>query len=101
MDERFEPTDVEVRREEGVTITYADGHVATFDLITLRQGCPCAECRSLRERGTDVWPRPHSPSPLRIEHAEYHGAWGLGITWNDGHSTGIFPFEALRRISEV
>jgi prepilin-type processing-associated H-X9-DG protein len=101
VDERFEPTDVEVRRDEGVTIIYADGHVATFDLMTLRRGCPCAECRSLRERGADVWPRPHSPSPLRIEHAAYHGAWGLAVTWNDGHSTGIFPFEALRRLSEV
>lgn len=100
VDERFEPTDVEVRRDEGVTITYADGHVATFDLMTLRLGCPCAECRGLRERGVEVWPRPRSPRPLRIDDAEYHGAWGLALTWNDGHSTGIFPFEGLRRLSD-
>ncbi|MBT5139221.1 MAG: DUF971 domain-containing protein [Acidimicrobiaceae bacterium] len=24
----------------------------------------------------------------------------MNITWNDGHSTGIYPFENLRRWSE-
>ena len=38
--------------------------------------------------------------PLRIDDANLHGAWGLAITWNDGHATGIFPFEALRRWDE-
>jgi DUF971 family protein len=38
--------------------------------------------------------------PLRIEDANLHGAWGLLIAWNDGHATGIFPFESLRRWDE-
>ena len=42
VDERFEPATTEVRRDEGVTITFQDGHVAEFDLLTLRAGCPCA-----------------------------------------------------------
>lgn len=100
MDERYEPADVEVRRDEGVTITYQDGFVASFDLVTLRTGCPCATCRSLRDAGRPAWPSPRSPQPLRIEHAEFHGAWGLKITWNDGHAIGIFPFESLRRWHE-
>ena len=92
--------DIVVKRDEGVTITFSDDMVAQFDLMQLRLGCPCAECRSMRERGQDVWPRPHSPLPLRIDDAKFHGAWGLAITWNDGHSTGIFPFESLRRWAE-
>ena len=32
--------------------------------------------------------------------ANLHGVWGLVITWNDGHATGIYPFETLRRWSE-
>ena len=63
-------------------------------------GCPCAACRSLRDRGEQAWPRPASPQPLRLTDAALHGAWGLQLTWNDGHATGIFPFEALRRWSE-
>jgi DUF971 family protein len=37
---------------------------------------------------------------LRIEDAQLHGAWGLNLVWNDGHRTGIYPFDALRRWSD-
>ena len=100
MDDRYEATDLEVKRDAGVTITFADGHVAQFNLMEIRLGCPCATCRSLREQSEDVWPRPGSPVPLRIDDARLHGAWGINITWNDGHSTGIYPYETLRRWSE-
>jgi DUF971 family protein len=80
-----------------VTVTYYDSYVAQFDLVGLRQGCPRATCRNMRERGEGSWPRPDSPRPLRVEHAELHGAWGFKFTWNDGHDAGIFPFELLRR----
>ena len=100
MDDRFEPHAIDVVKDEGVTLTFRDGEVARFDLMSLRLGCPCATCRSLRDQGEDVWPRPGSPTPLRIENAELHGAWGLQVTWNDGHATGIFPFESLRRWSD-
>ena len=96
MDERYEPTDIDVDREKAVTVTFQDGRVTCLDLMTLRRGCPCAGCRSLRDQGQTVWPRADSPTPLRIEDAALHGAWGLAITWNDGHATGIFPFELLR-----
>jgi len=100
VDERYEPANIDVDRAAGVTMTFVDGYVAEFSLLSLRQGCPCAACRGLRDQGELAWPRPNSPTPLRIENAELHGAWGLAITWNDGHSTGIYPFESLRRWSE-
>ena len=96
MEERHQPGPIEVKRDSGITITFEDGYVATFDLMTLRLSCACAECRGLRERGLEVWPQPKSPLPLRIDDAELHGAWGIRIVWNDGHGTGIFPFVALR-----
>jgi DUF971 family protein len=97
VDERFEPADIDVQRDASVTVTYRDGATARFYIEALRLGCPCATCRGLRDQGTVVWPRPGAPRPLRIEAAALHGAWGLAITWNDGHATGIFPFDALRR----
>jgi len=100
VDERHQPESINVSKDSAVTVTYLDGYVAQFELVSLRQGCPCATCRDLRERGQDSWPRPNSPVPLPIEHAERHGAWGLNITWNDGHATGIYPFDALRRLSD-
>ncbi len=100
MDARFEPLDVTVKRDEGITIVFADDHVATFSLVDVRLGCPCADCQVARGKGQPGWPLPHSPIPLAITDAEFHGGWGLGITWNDGHSTGIFSFQLLREWSE-
>lgn len=97
MDTRNEPEAIEVTRDEGVVMRFVDGYEARFTLLALRQGCPCASCRGLRDQGELAWPRPNSPTPLRIEDASLHGAWGLAIRWNDGHSTGIYPFESLRR----
>ncbi len=96
-DARFDAETIEVVKHEGVTVTFADGEVARFDAVGLRRACPCATCRTLRARGEEAWPRPGAPIPLHIDDAELHGAWGLALTWNDGHTTGIYPWESLRR----
>jgi prepilin-type processing-associated H-X9-DG protein len=96
VEARYQPRLIDVARDEGVTITFHDGHVARFGLARLRAACPCAECRGRRERGEPAWPRSGSPARLRIEDAHRHGAWGILLVWNDGHATGIFPFRSLR-----
>ena len=98
--ERYEVADITVAREAGVTVRYADGHECTFGLEELRRACPCAGCRGARDKGESPWPTPRSPLPLSITDAQLVGAWGLGITWNDGHATGIFPWESLRNWCE-
>ena len=94
------PQSVEVQRESGVSVVFADGHRCRFELQELRANCPCAGCRSQRDRGEQAWPRPGSPAELRIDTAELMGNWGLGISWSDGHSTGIYPWDILRRWCE-
>jgi DUF971 family protein len=90
------PKTVDVDRAVGLTLGWEDGTTTRVDLESLRRGCPCAECRTRRERGQPVWPVPSSPRPLRIVDAELVGGWGLGVTWNDGHRTGIYSWALLR-----
>lgn len=97
MEDRFQVRDVTVDRANGLTVVFGDGAEGRYTLSELRLNCPCAECRGARDQGRDPWPRPSSPLPLAIADAHLHGAWGLGVEWNDGHSTGIYPWEALRR----
>jgi DUF971 family protein len=95
-----EVADVTVERTVGVTVEFVDGRSCSFGLEELRQACPCAGCRGARDKGEVPWPTPRSPLPLSITDAQLVGAWGLSITWNDGHATGIFPWDALRRWCE-
>jgi DUF971 family protein len=95
-----EPAAIDLDRERGLTIAWDDGMVSHYELEELRVNCPCAECRGLRERDQAVWPTPTSPTPLRAEGAELVGAWGLTISWNDGHGTGIFTWDVLRAWSD-
>ena len=95
-----EPAHVDLERDSALTITWDDRRVTRFDLEELRVNCPCAECRGLRDRGEQAWPRPTSPHPLRAEDAELVGAWGVSLRWNDGHTTGIFTWDTLRAWSD-
>jgi DUF971 family protein len=90
--------DVQIERERAMTVEFEDGAVCEFPLADLRKACPCASCRQPREMG-----RKRSPvglqfaSAVTVASAELVGAWGISITWSDGHSTGIYPWASLRR----
>ena len=74
-------------------LEFDDQVSGTIPLSELRGACPCATCRAARQAGRSVVPTlGNEPS---VSDAELVGAWGLGITWDDGHATGIYPFEAL------
>ena len=98
MNDAGVPLAVDVDRTRGVRLTWDDETVTDVDLETLRQRCPCAECRNCREHGQAVWPTASSPRPLRIDDAEIVGGYGLSVTWNDGHRTGIYSWELLRSV---
>ena len=101
MDPQTAAEDITVKRDEYVEVVFGDGRSCRFELLELRLNCPCATCRGMRDEGIDPWPAPASPRPLRVEGAQLVGAWGLGLAWNDGHGTGIYPWDALRRWCEA
>ena len=83
----------------GLTLQWADGSTAQFDLDELRRNCPCAECRGVREQGRSP-DRADAPEPLTAVDAELVGGWGLSIRWSDGHETGIYAWSILRAWSD-
>jgi DUF971 family protein len=99
MDHEPAPATIDVNREQGITLTWPDQAVTRLGLEELRVRCPCADCRGRRDHGQPVWPLPGSPQPLRVVDAELVGAWGLSLTWNDGHGTGIYSWSLLREWS--
>ena len=85
------------RRDDGLLVEWDDrGHLFAYPARPLRLACPCAEC--VEEMSGRRLLDPHSvPSDVRPVSVALVGAYGLRIVWSDGHSTGIYTFETLRR----
>lgn len=89
--------------ERKLVIRWQDGAVCDYPLSHLREACPCVECRG----GHENMGRQSDPdhilvlSPARsyaIERIEFVGTYALQPFWDDGHHTGIYTFEYLRRL---
>ena len=96
QDPRFLPTGVKAPHGARVMeITWGDGHVANLPHATLRGYCPCAHCQG---HGGEIKLVPGGDLDLR--EIETVGNYGLGLTWGDGHSTGIYTFRYLRALCQ-
>jgi DUF971 family protein len=94
-----DPARIAVSKSRGVTIDWRDNHRSRYELKYLRERCPCAACAGPRPAQPEVASAfPIYPPALRIEGVEPVGNYALRIVWSDGHSTGIYSFEHLRRI---
>ena len=85
------------RRDDGLLIEWdAAGHRALFPARALRLSCPCAECveEMSGRRLLDPAAIPEDVRPLELHLV---GAYGLRVRWSDGHGTGIYTFDRLRR----
>lgn len=100
MNPAFSPAEV-APTEDGsqLRIRWKDGHVSEYPPRFLRLKCPCAGCveemsgRPLLDPDTV----PDDVHPLGIR---YVGRYALQFDWSDGHRTGIYPFDMLRKLDE-
>jgi DUF971 family protein len=88
-----------VKRVSGLQtdIFWNDGHVSSYATWYLRENCPCASCvEELTGRRMIV----QGSIPGNLERTDVHpiGNYALGFTFSDGHYTGIYTFDFLRRI---
>jgi DUF971 family protein len=97
-----DPEHIAISKSRGIQIDWKDGHKSDYQLVYLRDHCPCAGCTGAH--GTA--PRPKSgenPFPLfqprlKMESVEPVGNYAIRIIWNDGHSSGIYSFAHFRHI---
>ncbi len=79
-----------------VNIVWKDDHHSTYKYWDLRVICPCAGCvdELSGQRTLDVNSVNKSIYPIK---SSYVGNYALQITWSDGHDSGIFAFQNLRK----
>lgn len=78
-------------------IEWEDGHVSVFIPRQLRMHCPCAGCVD-EMTGRRILTEAMVPEGIYPAAIEYVGRYALQFHWSDGHDTGFYPFEMLRRI---
>ncbi len=83
-------------------IDWTDGKSILYDPIQLRQHCPCATCNSERAQASAAGKVPESSGvPVMITGMEPTGNYAYKITFSDGHSTGLFTLEFLRKLGDM
>ena len=86
------PEAIENHAAQGVlALRWPDGREARVTHARLRAACPCSGCRALRRAGEHV----AVDATVRLADIEPVGAYGLNLTFSDGHRRGIYPFEML------
>ncbi len=103
------PAKVRVALTEGtgLSIDWKDGHRSHWTFPFLRDACPCATCHEEREktgrRPGELRPAPKQLLPIytppaRPLEALPIGRYALKFKWADGHESGIYSWDFLRRL---
>ena len=99
---RLEPKNIQQIGNE-LAIQWNDGLESFLDLEFLRRACPCAACGGEPDVLGNI-DRPdvrYSPESFALVGFELVGGYALQPRWRDGHSTGIYSFTYLRRLSQA
>jgi DUF971 family protein len=82
-------------------IAWGDNHTSFHHLYVLRKFCPCAACQKDRDpAGGDVLLPVLQPGQNELREIRPVGNYALQFIWGDGHNTGIYTYEFLRKLCE-
>lgn len=104
------PTHLDLKKDRGLTIAWPDGATSYYSIAYLRRMSPSADMRELR---TQMERNPLTVLPsstfadgsggggasgLVALSAELVGNYAIKIVFSDGHATGIYSWDYLRKI---
>jgi DUF971 family protein len=100
-----EPEHIAISKSKGIQIDWKDGHHSKYTLAYLRDECPCASCTGAHgttpqksDYSVSASPFPMFKPTLKMLNVEPVGHYAFRIEWSDGHNTGIYSYDHLRKI---
>ncbi len=101
----YKPTNLSLNADGDLLIDWSDGKTRHYKVSLLRDNCPCATCREKRKEQPAVELLPvlaiEEAQPLKIADMKPVGTYAYGITFSDGHDSGIFTLERLFEMGEA
>lgn len=94
------PIDVAVfTKSRQLQLEWSDGHRSTYDWEPLRWACPCAVCSGeWGQPGQLAFVNKLTPEQTTLTALIEVGNYAVQPVWQDGHDTGIFAFDYLRKV---
>ena len=85
-----------------LAIRWDDGGEDFIPLERLRRGCPCAGCKGEMDILGNVYKnqeKPFAPNSFELVRISNVGGYAIQPVWADGHNSGIYSFDYLRRLA--
>ncbi len=97
------PTDIQHIGQE-LAVKWDDGSESFISLEKLRRACPCAGCKGEMDVMGNLYKGPEqklTPAAFELRQIVPVGTYAIQPVWADGHATGIYSFDYLRRVAEA
>lgn len=85
-----------------LAIKWPDGGESFIPLENLRRHCPCAGCQGETDILGNLYKNPEqklTAAAFQLVRLIRVGGYAIQPVWADGHATGIFSFEYLKRVA--
>lgn len=79
-----------------IVVGWPGGPEARLSAHALRDACPCAQCVD-EGTGKKTLDPATIPADIHVVAIEAVGNYAIKIAWSDGHDTGLYTWETLRR----
>ena len=97
------PTDIQQIGAE-LAVKWDDGTETFLPLEALRRHCSCSGCMGEGDIMGHLYKNSEKPltaEAFRLVRIANVGGYALQPVWGDGHSTGLFSYEYLKRVGEA
>lgn len=84
-----------------LALKWEDGREDFISLEALRRACPCAGCKGEMDILGNVYKNPEKPYAVNafdLVRIKSVGGYAVAFVWADGHDSGIYSFDYLRRL---
>ena len=91
------------KKEKALAVKWDDGSESFVRLETLRRHCPCAGCKGEVDVMGNLYKNPRKPLPssaFELRRIAQVGGYAIQPIWGDGHATGLYSFEYLRKVAQ-
>ena len=96
------PLDIQ-RIGNELAVKWDDGMESFIGLEKLRRACPCAGCKGEMDIMGNLYRSPEKPltaASVELVRIQNVGGYAIQPFWADGHSSGLFAFDYLRRVAD-